>query len=105
MKRLMMIGMAAMFGLGMYGSVQAGDISAGKARYFSCVACHGDVGQGGGGGMYPALKGRDSNEIVQLLNKYRANQATGQFAMLMVPQAAGLSDEDIANLAAYIESL
>ena len=79
------------------------DAAAGKAAYAAkgCIGCH------GAGGVsvvptYPSLKGKDAAFIKQTLNDFRGGQRQNP---TMNAMAAGLSDADIENLAAYIGSL
>ena len=104
MKHIAMISLVLAGGLALIGNAQAGDVDAGKTRYSSCISCHGAAGQGNLP-TFPALKGKSSEEVVVLLKKYRAGEITSPMAGLMNPQAASLSDGDIANLAAYIATL
>ncbi|MEX0603234.1 MAG: c-type cytochrome [Marinobacter sp.] len=81
--------------------VQAADTSAGKTKYAdSCAQCHGPTGKGMA--SFPSLAGRDADYITSRLETYRAGEKVGSNSALMIPNAADLSDDDIANLAAYI---
>ena len=73
----------------------------GKRLYPVCAACHGGKGEGGIG---PVLAGQTSDEIASKLAAYKAGETIGAQSALMWGQAAGLSEEDIANLAAYIST-
>ena len=73
----------------------------GKRLYPACAACHGGNGEGGIG---PALAGQTSDVIASKLAAYKAGETLGAQSALMWGQAAGLSEEDIANLAAYIST-
>ena len=73
----------------------------GKRLYPVCAACHGGKGEGGIG---PALAGQTSDDIIAKLIAYKAGETIGAQSALMWGQAAGLSEEDIANLAAYIST-
>ena len=99
----MMLGVAAVVALLAAGNVQAGDATAGKAKFASCIACHGV--QGEGMAIFPKLSGKTAEETTALLKAYRAGETVGPNSALMMPQASTLSDEDIANLAAYIATL
>jgi cytochrome c len=103
MKKYVLTGLALGAALVIGGAAQAGDVEAGKAKYSTCIACHGAQGQGQA--IFPKLAGHTAEEIVDLLNRYRAGETVGPNTPLMAPQAKPLSDEDIANLAAYIETL
>jgi cytochrome c553 len=104
MKHIAMISLVLAGSLSIFGSAQASDVDAGKARYSSCISCHGALGQGNLP-TFPALQGKSSEELATLLKKYRAGEVNSPMAGLMNPQAANLSDGDIANLAAYIATL
>ncbi len=101
MKSVMMIGAAALLSLTAVANVHAGDPALGKTAYNTCLSCHGAQGQGVPP-TFPALKGMSAEEVVTLLKAYRANEVDSPMAGLMVPNATGLSDDDINNLAAYI---
>ena len=73
----------------------------GEAKYAGCAACH---GPNGGGGIGPALAGREADYIVGRLTAYRANEMVGAQSALMWGQAAALSDDDIQDLAEYVTS-
>ena len=73
----------------------------GKRLYPVCAACHGGKGEGGIG---PALVGQTSDAIASKLIAYKAGETIGAQSALMWGQAAGLSEEDISNLAAYIST-
>ncbi|MEW6445689.1 MAG: c-type cytochrome [Pseudomonadota bacterium] len=84
-------------------ATSAGDVAAGKAKYATCAACHGANGEGGG--AFPKLAGLSAADAEGKLKKYRAGEQVGAQTALMAPNAAGLSDAEIANLAAFIASL
>ncbi|MFV8834725.1 cytochrome c [Aquisalimonas sp.] len=80
---------------------QADDVAAGETLYAeSCVSCHGSAGRGMA--SFPALTGRSADYIVERLEQYRAGERVGSNTGLMAPHAAELSDDEIANLSAYI---
>jgi cytochrome c553 len=80
----------------------AADIAAGESRYeVNCVNCHGAAGQGMA--SFPAIRGRDAAYIADRLETYRAREMVGPNSAIMMSLSADLSDEDIANLAAFIE--
>lgn len=84
-------------------SLVAGDASAGADRYGTCASCHGAEGQGMG--IFPKIAGQTPEYIAGRLQQYRAGEQVGPNSALMMPQASGLSDEAIADLAAYIATL
>jgi len=79
----------------------AGDIAAGEKRYkANCINCHGNSGQGMA--SFPAIKGREASYIAEKLEIYRAREMVGPNSAIMMSLVRDLSDDDIANLAAYI---
>ncbi|MEX0604550.1 MAG: c-type cytochrome [Marinobacter sp.] len=82
----------------------AADAAAGKAKAAVCAACHGADGIAQIPG-YPNLAGQNEAYLVSSLKAYKSKQRNGGQAAIMQAQAAGLSDDDIANLAAYYASL
>lgn len=87
--------------LGAAGAAQAaGDPAAGKAKATPCGMCHGASGQGTQVG--PKLAGADPAHSIQALKDYKSGKRDNA---MMKSQAAALSDNDMANLAAYYASL
>jgi len=80
----------------------SGDAQAGAGRYGACASCHGPQGQGMG--IFPKVAGQSASYIADKLKAYRAGETVGPNTALMAPMAMGLSDEAIADLAAYIAS-
>jgi cytochrome c553 len=74
----------------------------GKGAFIGCVACH---GAGGEGGIGPRLAGQQATDIASKLLRYKGGETLGSQSALMWSQAAQLSDTDIDNLAAYVETL
>ncbi len=100
MKKLLTL--AAVLAVSAYAS--AADVDAGKAKAATCVACHGANGISMVP-MYPNLAGQKEQYLVSSLKAYKAQQRTGGNAPIMYGMVAPLSDDDIANLAAYFASL
>lgn len=73
----------------------------GAATGQSCVDCHGEDGNAPIDGTYPKLGGQYGDYLAHALQAYRAGDRTH---VLMSPQAANLSDQDISDLAAYFAS-
>lgn len=82
----------------------AADIAAGKAKSATCVACHGANGISAVP-MYPNLAGQKAAYLESALKAYKTQDRKGGNAAIMWGMAAPLSDADMANLAAYYESL
>ena len=81
---------------------EAGPAELGREAYAGCAACHGTRGEGGIG---PVLAGQSAPAVTLMLEQYKAGETRGKQSNLMWGQAAALSDRDIDNLAAYIETL
>ncbi|KMQ76699.1 c-type cytochrome [Marinobacter subterrani] len=92
------------FGAALPAVASAADLAAGKAKAAVCAACHGANGIAQIP-TYPNLAGQNEQYLVLALKAYKNKQRTGGQAVIMQGQAAALSDEDIANLAAYWSSL
>ncbi len=81
-----------------------GDVAAGEKRYKrTCRQCHGPTAKGVS--SYPKLVGHPVAYLVDRLEQYRAGEKIGPNTPLMAPQARKLSDQHIADLAAFIVSL
>ena len=80
----------------------AADAAAGKMRYSkTCVNCHGPAGKGAA--SYPKISGKEIPYIIDKLETYRSGTKIGPNSGLMIMMAKPLSDEEIANLAAYLK--
>jgi cytochrome c553 len=81
-------------------AMAAGDAAAGKAKAAACGTCHGADGHGTQ--MGPKLAGLNEATFVQAMQDY----ASGKRAHVMMKmQAAKLSAQDDADLAAYYATL
>ncbi|MFW6322513.1 MAG: c-type cytochrome, partial [Guyparkeria sp.] len=78
-------------------------INRGGALYSSCAICHGAEGEGGELFDAPKLVGTKMDQTINLLKLYRKGQEMGPNSYAMIPQAKGLTDDDIEALGAYIE--
>lgn len=87
----------------------AGDAAAGKTKFATCAACHGADGKGNGGAFpdLTKLNAADADAILTAFKKgdmayLNKHNLGGARYSTMAPQAANLSETDIADLAAYI---
>jgi len=101
MKKLIVIAAGVLAAAGAF-HAQAADLEAGKAKYQVCMSCHGPEGKGQA--IFPGIAGKDADYLAGKLNQYRAGEQVGPNTALMAPHAAALSDDDIANVSAYIAS-
>lgn len=88
--------------LGLFAAgANAADIEAGKAKAAACQGCHGSAGVSSSP-MWPTLAGQSATYLESQLNKFRNGQRENE---VMKSMAAGLSETDIQNLAAYYAGL
>ncbi|HSN70856.1 MAG TPA: c-type cytochrome [Steroidobacteraceae bacterium] len=74
-----------------------GSAEAGQAKAATCVACHGVDGHSVNP-EWPNLAGQHESYVERQLELFRSGARQN---VLMTPMAMGLSDQDIADLAAY----
>lgn len=83
-------------------AAHAADPAAGKAKYeATCAACHGANGISIAP-IYPNVAGQKEPYLVAQLKAFRDGQRQNP---IMQPMAKGLSNTDIANIAAYVSTL
>lgn len=100
MKAIKITALAAILGLS-FSSANAADIEKGKAISAQCAACHGAEGISHSP-IWPNLAGQKAAYLEKQLKDFRADVRKDPMMTMM---AKPLSDEDIANLAAYFASL
>jgi cytochrome c553 len=80
-----------------------GHAEAGKAKATTvCSGCHGADGNTTLDGSYPRLAGQYPDYLAKALHDYKSGKRTNP---IMAGQAQGLSEQEIADLAAYFGSL
>lgn len=100
MKRMLM---AAVLGMAMSTTPfvwAAGNVSAGKEKAAVCAACHSTDGNSLSD-AFPKLAGQHEGYIIKQLMDYKNGDRQNA---LMAPMAANLSEQDMADLAAYFSS-
>lgn len=81
-----------------------GDPAAGEKLYRrNCRACHGAKAKGAS--SFPKLVGHPAEYLVDKVTRYRSGEKIGPNTPLMAQRVKKLSDQDIANVAAFIVSL
>ena len=98
---------AILLALGFAATAQAGistgNAAAGKAKATTvCAACHGTDGNKTLDNTYPRLAGQYADYLAKALHDYKSGKRKNP---IMIGQAQGLSDEEIADVAAYFGSL
>lgn len=76
---------------------KSGDAGAGKTVAAACAACHGDTGKS----LQPEFPNLGGQHADYLANSLKAFKAGTRKNDLMAPMAAGLSEADMRNVAAY----
>lgn len=100
MKRMFLTAMT-LAGLFVLGVVHAGgDPAAGKAKAAACTGCHGAKGEGVK--PNPPIAGQPEAKFIEALKDYKSGKRANP---VMKSFAGPLSDQDMANLAAYYASL
>lgn len=80
-----------------------GDPAAGKTKTATCVACHGQDGNGVDGlPQQPRLAGQHADYTAKQMHEFKSGVRENA---IMAPMVAGLSDEDIEDISAYYASL
>ena len=97
MKKLV-IGLSLL--LGCAGSALAGDASAGKDKTLMCAACHGADGNSAVP-MFPKLAGQNERYLIKQMEDIKSGARP---VPTMAGQLDAMSDEDLANIAAYYAS-
>lgn len=79
-----------------------GDPAKGQEKAASCVACHGDGGAKPVAPDYPKLAGQYESYLLQALRDYKSRARDNA---IMYGIVAALSEQDMADLAAYFSSI
>lgn len=105
MKKLIV---ALVFGAVSLNAFASGDVAKGEAlaKKYNCASCHGADFKTPIDPSYPKLAGQYADYLVHALTAYkRGNKAYGRNNPIMGGMAQPLSDQDMADIAAYIASL
>jgi cytochrome c553 len=81
-------------------SLAAGDAAAGKTKAAACAACHGADGNSANP-EWPKLAGQHASYLVKQLANFKAGERTNA---MMAPMAAPLSEQEMADIAAFFTS-
>ena len=82
-------------------SLVEGSADAGKSKSVTCAACHGAAGISANP-LWPNVAGQNAPYLVEQLKAFKGGSRENP---LMTSQAMMLSDQDVADLAVYFESL
>ncbi len=98
MKRLITTVAAVALAASTLQTYAAGDVAAGKEKSGVCAACHGADGNSTNP-QWPKLAGQHAGYVAKQLADYKAGAQRRN--EVMAPMAAGLSDQDMLDLAAF----
>ena len=90
-------------------AIASSKIEAGKeaVKKFNCASCHGDQFNNAIDPSYPKLAGQHKDYLEHSLKAYKRGAVglAGRSNAIMQGQVAQLTNEDMANIAAYLHSL
>jgi len=103
MSRLLTIALALAATTFAFDANAAGDAAAGKKRVYTCTGCHGIPGYKNTYPMYsvPRIAGQSETYLIKALNAYKSGERKHP---TMRAQARSFSDQDYADIAAYLSS-
>jgi cytochrome c553 len=101
MKRLWTLAAAISFTLAGGTALPAGNAETGATKAVICAACHGATGNSTNP-EWPSLAGLGADYIAEQLQNFKSGKRNNP---VMMPNAAALSADDMANLGAYFDSL
>ena len=80
------------------------DADAGRDIMRTCAACHGEFGQGGGGGVYPRISGLHPEYIAEQLRAFKSREREN---IPMIPYAneRELPEKDVLDVSYYLASI
>lgn len=101
MSRLLIIALALAGTTIAFDAQAAGNAEAGRKRVYTCTGCHGIPGYKNTYPMYsvPRIQGQSETYIINALNAYKSGERKHP---TMVAQARSFSDQDYADIAAYL---
>lgn len=82
------------------GSIAAGDATAGEAKTVMCAACHGKDGNSAAPN-FPKLANLGEKYLVKQMQNIKSGERN---VLEMTGMLAGMSDQDLENIAAYFSS-
>ncbi|PIP89281.1 MAG: cytochrome C [Bdellovibrionales bacterium CG12_big_fil_rev_8_21_14_0_65_38_15] len=88
--------------LSAFSSAQAQDAAKGEKLFSTCIQCHGDKGQGLAEKNAPHIAGQYDWYILSSLKAFKAGERKNPE---MLPYIKGLSEQDFADLAAYVSKM
>ncbi|HKE93140.1 MAG TPA: c-type cytochrome [Povalibacter sp.] len=71
----------------------------------ACASCHGPTGRGNPAALFPSIRGQHATYVANQLKAYRSGTRQTDQNQMMRGVAQLMTDEQIANVAAYIQGL
>lgn len=110
MRRALVVAMALWAGGAAAEAVQPGgkpwvyDPDNGRDIMRTCAACHGEFGEGGGGGVYPRISGMHADYIADQLRAFKSREREN---IPMIPYANDreLPEKDVLDVARYLSEI
>lgn len=100
MKHLAILALLGMVASAQAWAVPTGNADQGKTKSTTCAACHGVDGNSQAA-MFPRLAGQHPDYLYQALTEYKSGERKNA---IMSGQVTNLSEQDMADLAAYFGS-
>jgi cytochrome c553 len=82
-------------------ALAAGDSASGRAKSQTCAACHGADGNAPTGPDFPRLAGQHYDYLLKAMRDYKSGERKDP---IMGGQVGSLTQQDMADLAAYFSS-
>ncbi len=104
LKPVLMLAAALALAFASLSALAKGDPVEGKKLIYTCTGCHGIVGYKNAYPNYhvPRLGGQNEQYLISALTEYKKGE---RIHPTMRAQAESFSEQDIANIAAYLSSL
>ncbi|EDY87080.1 Cytochrome c subfamily [gamma proteobacterium HTCC5015] len=101
MKTLYTFLVASSLWVSCHSAVFAQDIAAGETLFNSkgCIGCHGPKGQSANEASFPTLAGKEASYIADQIKAFRDYERENP---MMNPMVQGISDEQAAQIGAYL---
>lgn len=86
------------------GKVWTFDPDQGKEIMRTCAACHGEYGEGGGGGVYPRISGMHADYLADQLRAFKSRKREN-IPMIPFANERELPEKDVLDVAHYLASI
>jgi len=80
------------------------DADSGHDIMRTCAACHGEFGEGGGGGVYPRISGLHPDYLAEQLRAFKS-RARENIPMIPYANERELPEKDVLDVAYYLASI